>query len=490
MTDTKIGDIMKNSTIWLEGISYNPSKSLDKNIEVDVLIIGGGITGLSIAYHLKDEKLKACLIERNEIGRGVTARTTGKLTFLQENIYTKLKSEKKAKLYLESQIEAIKMVESIITKNNIQCDYERVSSYLFTEDKKNIKKIKKEKELLEKFGIKIKEIDKLPNRRIVKYGISVDKTAVFHPIKYLIGLKEIIKEKIDIYENTKITDIRETEKCYICKVNRYIIQAKQIVIATHYPYFLFPFMMPFKCHLEKSYIAAFEKDNYHFSAINTNQPTVSIRYYQNHEKSYQLYLNGSHNLAFKNNQNQNFMELLKELKINPDYVWSNKDIITNDFLPYIGKIKENMYIATGYNTWGMTNGTIAGKIISDMIMNKKNKYEKLFDPKRSINVSKIINFSFDIVSNLKSFVGMKLIKNKSWYPNNIQFKKINGKDIAIYIDENKIEHIVYQKCPHMKCNLLFNEIEKTWDCPCHGSRFDIDGNCIEGPSNYNISYQK
>lgn len=481
---------MKKSSIWLEDINYIPNESLNKNIDVDVLIIGGGITGLSIAYHLKDENLKTCLIERNEIGQGVTARTTGKLTYLQETIYTKLNSEEKAKLYLESQIDAIKIVESIIAKNNIKCDYERILSYLFTEDEKYIHKIEQEKELLEKFGIRTKEVDQLPNNRKIKYGISVDKTAVFHPIKYLIGLKENIKDKIDIYENTKIIDIDEEDNYYICKTDKYIVKAKQIVIATHYPYFLLPFMMPFKCHLEKSYVAAFEHDNYHFSAINTNQPTISIRYHQDNQKSYQLYLNGSHNLAFKNNDDENFNNLLKDLKTEPDYIWSNKDLITNDFLPYIGKLKDNMYIATGYNTWGMTNGTIAGKVISDLIINKENKYQNLFDPKRSINVSKIINFSLDVVSNIKSFVGSKIIKNKSWYPDNVQFKQIDGEDVAIYIDENKKEHIVYQKCPHMKCNLLFNVEEKTWDCPCHGSRFDVDGNCIEGPSNYSITYKK
>lgn len=477
---------MKKSSIWLEDINYTPNKALDKNLEVDVLIIGGGITGLSIAYHLKDENLKTCLVERNEIGHGVTARTTAKLTYLQETIYSQINSEEKAELYLESQVDAIKIAEDIINENNIKCDYEKVPSYLFTEDEKNVQKVLKQKELLEKFGINTKKIDKLPNNRKVKYGISVDKTAVFHPLKYLIGIKEAIKDKIDIYENTKVIDVREEDNIYVCNVNKYVVRAKKVVVANHYPYFLFPFMMPLKCHLEKSHISAFKNENHHFSAINVDKPTISIRYHKN----YEIYLNGSHNLAFKNNDDENFDNLLKDLKQEPDYMWSNKDIITNDFLPYIGKLKDNMFLATGYNTWGMTNATIAGKIISDLIMDKSNKYESLFDPKRCINITKMINFSMDIMSNIKSFVGSKIIKNKSWYPDNVKFKQIDGEDIAIYIDQNKKEHIVYQKCPHMKCNLLFNVEEKTWDCPCHGSRFDLDGNCIEGPSNYNITYKK
>lgn len=480
---------MKNASIWLDNIDYTPNEPLNKNIDVDILIIGGGITGLNIAYHLKDKDMKICLVERNKIGHGVTARTTAKLTYLQETIYTKLKGEK-GKLYLESQIEAIKIVEDIINKNNIKCDYEKVPSYLFTDEEKNINKIKREKEFLEKAGIKVNEIIKLPNNRTVEYGIFVDNTAVFHPIKYLISLKKVLKDKIDIYENTKIKDIWQEQNYYICKTEQNIIKAKKVIIATHYPYFLLPFMMPLKCHLEKSYVAAFEQENFHFSAINTNQPTISVRYHQDDKKSYQLYLNGSHNLAFKNNEEENFQKLLKEINVQPIYIWSNKDIITNDYLPYIGELKDNMYIATGYNTWGMTNSAIAGKIISEMIIKKENKYQKLFDPRRSINLSSAIKNSLDIFNNLKSFAGSKIIKNKSWYSNNVKYKEINGDKVAIYIDENKKEHIVYQKCPHFKCTVIFNEKEKTWDCPCHGSRFDIDGHCIEGPSNYNIVYNK
>ena len=149
-----------------------------------------------------------------------------------------------------------------------------------------------------------------------------------------------------------------------------------------------------------------------------------------------------------------------------------------------------MLIGTGYNTWGMTNGSLAGKILSDIILKKENKYINLFNPMRKINKGKIINFPLILGSNAYSFIKSKIYKNKKWYPNTVRFEKRNGKNIAIYIDENKKEHIVYNLCPHLKCSLNFNEIELTWDCPCHGSRFDIDGNCIEGPSNYNITYKE
>jgi len=484
---------MKQKSIWLDYKQKQICPKLDKNINVDVLIIGGGITGISTAYHLINSNLKVCLVEKNQVGHGVTSKTTGKLTYLQENIYSKLKTyhgKEKSKLYLDSQIEAINIVKNIIEKNKINCNLEKTSSYVFTYSK--IDKINKEINLLNEFNINVKETKKLPNNKEVAKSYYKEDTYVFHPLKYLYKLKDIcLNNNIDIYENTKIISINK-ENLYICKTENNIIKAKKVIFALHYPYFLIPFWTPLKTYIEKSYIAAFKVEkNYNFSSINISKPTISTRYHSNRNNHYQLFLTNSHNACVKNDETKNFKELLNSKENTPEYLWSNKDIITIDSLPFIGSLnKDNtLLIATGYNTWGMTNGSLAGKILADIVLQKQNKYIELFNPLRKINTGKIINFPLILGSNAYSFTKTKLKKQKSWYPNNIKFEKRNGKNIAIYIDENKKEHIVYNICPHLKCSLIFNEIEKTWDCPCHGSRFDIDGKSIEGPSNYDITYK-
>ena len=173
----------------------------------------------------------------------------------------------------------------------------------------------------------------------------------------------------------------------------------------------------------------------------------------------------------------------------PSYKWMNMDVMTNDYIPYIGYISDdnkNCFIATGYNTWGMTNGTIASKVIYDLIINKKDKYQSLFNIKRNISIKKIKNlFVNTIFSNIKAYTFSFIRKNPSWYKNSY-ITKINGKRVGVYIDKENKKHIVSNICPHLKCFLTFNEVDKTWDCPCHGSRFDIDGNVIKGPSIYNI----
>lgn len=483
---------MENKPIWLDKIEFNKTKALDKDISVDVLIIGAGITGLSAAYHLRNSNLNICVVDQNLAAHGVSARTTGKLTFLQENIYSKLKDN--AKKYYESQRDAIDMVEKIVKDEKIDCNFKKVDSYVYTNKDSDINKINQEEQMLDKIGVKYEAIDNLPNNLECKYGIKVSNTAVFHPVKYLNALKEIIiKNKINIYENSSVLSINKKDDTYVCKVNNNTVTAKKVIVASHYPFFLFPLFMPIRVSMERSYLSASVIDKTKpFSSITVVKPTKSARYHEDNEK-YFIYVTDSHNLCGNTNYKEKFINLISDLynmNLEPKYIWSNQDIITEDSLPYIGYIEDSLLIATGYNTWGMTNGSIAGKILSDLVLKKDNKYKDLFDPKRNRKLTSLIKYPLHISTNAKSFIENKVIKNKVWYPNSVFFTKIKNKNVAIYIDNKGKEHIVYNLCPHMKCSLVFNEVEKTWDCPCHGSRYDIDGKCIFGPSNKDIGFKE
>ena len=468
-------------------------KKLEKDIETNILIIGAGMTGLTTAYYLQNENI--CVVDANLIGHGVTLNSTAKINYFQERIYTKIKNIRNSQIskkYLESQKYAIYHLKKIIEDENIKCELEKAKSYVFANKKSEIKKLNKEIEFLKNNGVIVEE-DKIPYDLPNYKSYSVNDTYTFNPIKYLEGIYQILSKKnINIYENTKILKIKKNKDYYICYGENFKIKTKTIVLASHYPFFTFPFLLPFKSYIEKSYIIVSKvKEIKNITFISSSSPTYSCRFYKDKNNLYQISLAHSQKTSGYQNDAYHFKKvkeifILKEKNIVMSY--SNMDIITPDYMPFIGKLKDNFYIGVGYNTWGITNSVLAAKIISDSILKHKNEFNNLFNPNR-FNKSNIIKLPMIITSQTKSFLKTKINKNKSWYSKNVTFSKEKGKNIATYIDESGHKHTVYNKCPHLGCSLIFNETEKTWDCPCHSSRFDIDGKCIKGPSNYDITYK-
>lgn len=464
-------------SIWNKDAKSYEEKVLNENKEVETLIIGAGITGLTLGYYLKNTNVM--IVDASKFGYGTSLNSTAKITYMQ-GILHKTSNPKK---YLESQKDAIKELLDIITKEKIDCDLVQTPSYLFALTKKEIKTIKKEEAILKKNGIKVTK-EKLPSKITNYASICANDTYTFNIYKYLEKLYKILNKKIPIYEKTKILKIEKNNDGYICYGEKYHINCKRVVIACHYPFFLYPFVLPLKSYIEKSYIVVSKvKENGGYSCISTN-PVYSCRFYEDKENIYQISLSQSHNTAVKQNDENNFKRVEEIFKLDKNNIimrYSNTDIMTFDSMPYIGEIKENIFVATGYNTWGMTNGVIGAKIISDLILKKKNKYKELFNPKRF----SILKLPYYLLSQTKSYFGPKIIKNKPWY------KKVTIKgDIATYIDKDNNVYKVYNKCPHLGCSLIFNEVEETWDCPCHSSRFSKDGKCIKGPSKYDITYKK
>ena len=472
---------MKNYSIWKENIELPIFKKLDENKDVDVLIIGGGMTGINTLYQLRNSSLEVLLVEQNKIGMGVTVNSTGKLTYLQESLYEKIIKNfdvETARRYLDSQKYAIDLACNIIEEENIDCNLLEAPSYVYSLDDEEDKNLEQLKKFLEDYKIKVIE----GKSDLVKYKnmIGVEDTYVFHPLKYIKGLVNKIDSN-KIYEDTSIVKMEKNgEEGYICYTNDdKIIRAGLVVIASHYPYFNLPFLFPVKGSLEKSYLSASKYKEENISLIKYSKPIISMRSYLD----YLLYVSNSRNVASRVDDKEHYKELKKKLSdidLNPEFMWSNTDIMTNDGLPYIGKIDDRLLLGTGYNTWGMTNGILAGKIFADMVMGKDNEYQELFNPKR-INMGTFGGGILDSGYNALGYVNGILTDSDK-----IKYDSIDGKEIAIYNDEEG-EHKVFTKCPHMGCRLIFNEFEKTWDCPCHASRFDIDGKCISGPANENIT---
>lgn len=488
--------MMKNKSIWIGNKDENDKlPKLDRDIDCDVLIIGGGIAGLSVAYQMIDSNKKTVLIERDKCGMGATSKNTGKLTWMQGLIYGKLsKNYNKdiSKLYLDSQLEAINIVKDIVSKNKIKCHMKKTKSYVFSYSDNDYSNFSDEINFYKDNGIKYNLINKLPLDYPCKFALETDNSYVFNPYEYVVGLKNLVKDKIDIYEDTRCIIVDKDNDNYVILVdNEYKIRCSYVVVASHYPMFLVPFFISFKTRVDKFFLVASKNDRVNDVQIISNvKKSISIRFYNVDKNNYLLYGRRNHSVASNLDIRSDLEEITKEYKKyfskDVEYFFHTHDLMTYDSLPFIGEVSDNLFICTGFNKWGNTNGTISGVVISDIINGRENKYIKLFNPKRGLSFDKIKNLFLYNIEIGSRYIINKICSNKSYYGEDVYIEYINGKKCGVYIDNDGNKHIVSNICPHMKCNLVFNYIDKTWDCPCHASRFDIDGNIIYGPSVYNI----
>lgn len=438
--------------------------------KLDVAIIGGGLTGLSTAYYLRNSSLKVAVFEQSKIGGGVTSRSTAKITYLQGDIYQRLGD--KAESYYLSQKEAIWELLKIIEDENISCELEKVPSIIFCLNKENDSKIQFEKKLLESFGAHPYEVQH-PN---ISSGIGISDSYVFHPLKFLSGLYKALISKVFIYENTLVFDMKKEDGHYLIHTTNGDFFAKNVVIANHYPFFLLPNLFPLKTYVQREYVNAAKISHPSlFTAINIDSDLHSIRYYKN----YLLYGSNRHRLTEKIDFGKNYDKSRSDFKRLfdkiPERTWDNQDIVSHDLLPFIGRFDSHLYVGTAYRGWGMTNCVLAGRIISSFILYHTALYQDLFSPTR-------MNLGLAINSFLGTFHYMKAIIKAFLKKNNPSYIRINGILHAIYEDEEHKIHKICLLCPHMKCHLVFNSYDKTWDCPCHGSRFSLDGELIKGPA--------
>ena len=465
-----------NKSIWgYDKEKYNYTK---KNIDCDVLIIGGGMCGMTTLLMLLDSDKKVVLIDSNRVGSGITCKTTGKFSVMQEYNYQKIAdiSKNLAFDYMHSQVYSVKKLLRLIKKYDIPCDLNKNYSYLFTNSSDNIKKIIDEKNLLDNV-LKCSIIDKLPNGYPCLYGIKSDHSFVFNPIKYISFIKNLCKDKFNIYEYTSALSITRKLDYFLVKTNKNKITAKKVIICTHYPILVKKLFFPLVTSITKEYVVCGEtNDVYNSNMICNDGNAVSMRYYKNN----MIYASGNDLLGGILNHKKNINEVVNDFKRHFNYpikyTWYNYDITSTDYLPIIGEVSKDIFIATAFNKWGMTNSVLSASILSDLIKGNKNKYADVFSVKRKslINTACIKNMFDNVVTYFKP-------KKK-----NITYEYIDGVKYAVYTDNDGVCHKIIDKCPHLGCGLIFNEVDKTWDCPCHGSRYDIDGRVIHGPSSLSI----
>ena len=470
-------------SVWGESCKFERREVLNKDIKTDVLIIGAGIAGILTAYMLKQNGREVVLIDAAEVAGGNTKNTTAKITSQHGLIYDKLISEfgeEKARQYAKANELAIKKYKEIIKERKIDCDFEEKPSYVYSRNE--IEDIKKEIEAVKKVGINAEFVEKTNLPFNINGAIKFNNQAQFNPLKFL---KDISKD-LTIYENTRALEIKEK----LVITNKGEITANNIVVATHYPIMNVPGYYFLKMHQERSYVIALENvDDIDGMYIDVDKDGYSFRMYKD------LLLLGAIDQRTGENEIGGSYDVLrraaKDLYPNSKekYIWSAQDCMTIDGIPYIGKYSDetpNIYVATGFNKWGMTSSMVSAMIISDMILGKENDFSEIFSPRRFDLSASINNVAKDISETAKNFIAQKIsipsstIEHiKNGYGGIVEY---NGEKVGVYKNNEGKAFIVSTKCSHLGCQLHWNADELTWDCPCHGSRFDYEGRLIGGPA--------
>lgn len=484
---------------WVDSSSKTNFPKLTSNLFTDACIIGGGITGIATAYMLKDSGLKISLLEANEICMGVTANTTAKITSQHGLFYDYLIKSfgyNTAKKYLDSNEDALHNIESIITKENINCDFEYEDSYVYTCLEDYVPKIKAEASAVKSLGLNAQLVTKTSLPFDIKSAICFPNQAKFHPRKYVLGLLPTLNN-VNIFEHSKVTNIKHNNNRFTVFIDNYTIDCKYLILTTHYPIKNFPGMYFLKMYQEKSYIIAVDINTSPFDGmyISAENPVTSFRTVNN-----LLLVGGSGHKTGSNNidLDKNYINLENFIKkfypnANVLYRWSTEDCISLDKIPYIGKFSNlfnNMYVATGYKKWGMTTSHVAAKIISDDILGNENKYAPIYSATRLHPIKNSKAFA-DILNQTAYSLAINKIRKPQLDYKQIQnncggIVNYNGKKIGLYKDSNGKMYAVNPYCSHLGCELSWNNLEKTWDCPCHGSRFDYTGKIITEPTTKNL----
>lgn len=478
-------------------------EEIKEDKKVSVCIIGGGLTGLQTAYNLSD-KLDVVILEKDRICGSTSGKTTGKITSQHGVFYDYLinsQSKEFAKMYLEANEKAIQNIKDIIEKEEIECDLEKESSYVFTKQETKLDMIKNEQKAVDKLQKEksdyVKEIE-LPTE--ISGAIEFKNQAQFHPLKYAYGLvKAIIKNDGKIYENTKVTDIKRENEKYVVYANKNKVIADYVVLATRYPIMNVPGYYFLKMYQSTSYAMVFDAKKKLFDGmyISYETPNVSFRTIKDGERELLLavgydYKTGTEELR----DGYQRLEVIVR-KMYPDaevlYKWTAEDCISLDKIPYIGQyssIMKNLYIATGFNKWGVTSSNVAANIITDKILQKENKYEEIF---KSTRIEPIKNRQEmgDMLKEANKSILLSRFKIPKEELDNIKIGegkiiKIDNTKVGVYKSKTGEIYKVKPICTHLGCELYFNNIEKIWECPCHGSKFTYDGKSIEVPSNKDL----
>ena len=483
-----------STSLWHATESTPKFDALTGEQTADVVVVGAGITGLTAAALLRERGRSVIVLEKETVAGGETGNTTAHITEAVDARYHYLKrkySPEDAKLVADASRASIEKIAELIERHAIDCRFRRVPGYLYTEKRKYVAELKSEARAARESGVDATFVETVPLPFMTRGAALFANQAQFHPLEYLSGLAS--KLDCPIFERTRVTDVKNGDPCVV-ETEHGRVTAKAVLMATNVPVAGYTHIHTLAAPY-RTYAIAFEWNGAHPEGLfwDTADPYHYTRWQDTDEGTFMIVGGEDHRVGEEEDTEACFQRLLDYTREHyPDarerYRWSGQVIEPHGGLPLIGG-KENVYISTGYAGQGMTFGTVGAMIVADLITGVDNPWASVFDLDRvrphmtarefltenlhfPVHLAKDRLTSFDVEA--KSLDEVKSGEGK--------IVQLNGKKIAAFRDGAGALHCLSPVCTHMKCDVAFNDAEKTWDCPCHGSRFTTDGEVLNGPA--------
>lgn len=472
-------------SIWTKTCQLPQREPLPGDKTCEIAVIGGGMAGILIASFLQDSGHSVIVLEGNRIASGQTRNTTAKITSQHGLIYAKLietMGKERAAQYAMANEAAIDVFRRIIHEKHIDCDFEECSAYVYGKHTDILKKEANAAKMLKLPAVYVED-ETLPFE--ASGAVRFDGQAQFHPLKFL----QALAEPLTIFEQTMV---RKVEGNQII-TDRGTVKADKIIFACHYPFVNFPGMYFARMHQERSYVLALKHADIPKGMwIGAEKGAPSVRTYGD-----LLLLGGGSHRTGENKTGGQYEWLRQQARrwfsgSQEVACWSAQDCMTADGVPYIGQYaasEPDWYVATGFQKWGMTSAMVSAMLLTDQIEGRGNPFSQVFDPGRfdTAAAAGIMEEGKQAVKGLTKRILQIPEEQASALPaGQGGIVSLNGEKVGVYKREDGKLFPVEIKCPHLGCQLEWNPEEKSWDCPCHGSRFDRFGTLISGPAQEGI----